>query len=413
MTPETLRQFKTIGEIQACIAKADNLTQALREGLSIIARNCQARAAVIWRADQPADDGPQTTPHELRPDFWIGPEDLTSCVHLAGEDAVGRVFTSQRAELRLDFAADPDEGTQADFPNTPIVSMICVPLSTASDELGCIQVINKEDGTLWTQEDADTVEIFAMSAAMALEDSDLLQAPWKPGETIIEARGITREFQNGDKITRVLKGVNLNVYDGEFVVVLGESGCGKSTFLNIIGGMDRATGGTFTFQGKEMSTATDAELTAYRRDNIGFIFQSYNLMPNLTALQNLRLIAELVENPMNCEQVLDLVGLSDRKHSYPSQLSGGQQQRVSIARALVKNPKIIFADEPTAALDYVTSIEVLQTMERIVAEGTSLIMVTHNEEITRMADRVVRMRNGRIHEVTVNRHPVHATELVW
>lgn len=412
MTPETLRQFKTIGEIQACIAKADNLTQALREGLSVIARNCHAQAAVIWRVN-PVQDDSADLPRELRPDFWIGPEDLTSCMHVSGVGCVGRVFASQRAEQHLDFAVDPDAATQDDFPNTPIGSMICVPFSTSSEELGCIQVVNKEDGSLWTVEDADTVEIFAMSAAMALEDSDLLQAPWEPGETIIEARGITREFQNGDKVTRVLKGVNLNVYDGEFLVVLGESGCGKSTFLNVIGGMDRATNGSFTFQGKEMSKASDAELTAYRRDNIGFIFQSYNLMPNLTALQNLRLIAELVDNPMSCEEALKIVGLQDRMNSYPSQLSGGQQQRVSIARALVKRPKLIFADEPTAALDYATSIEVLSALEEVVAGGTTLVMVTHNEEITRMADRVVRLRGGLTYEVTVNRKPAHATNLVW
>jgi len=136
-------------------------------------------------------------------------------------------------------------------------------------------------------------------------------------------------------------------------------------------------------------------------------------MPNLTALQNLKLIAELVDEPMDADEALDVVGLSERKKNYPSQMSGGQQQRVSIARALVKNPKIILADEPTAALDYTTSIEVLQVMEKIIEAGTTMVMVTHNEEITRMADRVVRMRDGRMHEVTVNRHRARAVDLVW
>jgi ABC-type lipoprotein export system ATPase subunit len=136
-------------------------------------------------------------------------------------------------------------------------------------------------------------------------------------------------------------------------------------------------------------------------------------MPNLTARQNLELIAELVDDPMPADEALELVGLGERKDNYPSQMSGGQQQRVSIARALVKRPRIIFADEPTAALDYSTSIEVLQVMERVVATGTTMVMVTHNEEICRMADRVVRMRNGRMREVTINRHPAHATDLVW
>ena len=177
--------------------------------------------------------------------------------------------------------------------------------------------------------------------------------------------------------------------------------------------MDSATSGTFTYLGRDLSGASQDELTEFRRANIGFIFQSYNLMPNLTAVQNLDLIGELVDEPMDADEALEIVKLSDRKRSYPSQLSGGQQQRVSIARALVKNPKVILADEPTAALDYATSIEVLQDLEEDVRGGTTMVMVTHHEEITRMADRVVRMRDGRMHEVTVNRHPAHATDLVW
>ena len=155
------------------------------------------------------------------------------------------------------------------------------------------------------------------------------------------------------------------------------------------------------------------KLTEYRRDNIGFIFQSYNLMPNLNARQNLELVASLVSDPMDANKALEIVGLSERAGNYPSQMSGGQPQRVSIARALIKRPKIIMADEPTAALDYATSIEVLEVMERIIAQGTTMIMVTHNEEICRMADRVVRMRNGRMHEVIINRRKAHASDLVW
>ncbi len=406
MSPETLHQFKTIGEIQSCIAKAGSLTQALREGLGVIVRECELEAAVIWRTDN-------AEVPTLRPVFWMGPDDLTSRSHVIGEGAPGRVFAQQKPERRLVFASDPDPLTQADFESLQIASTVCVPLSGPHENIGCLQVVNKAGGGLLSDEDADILEIMAMSAAMALEDNDRIHEPWAPGTPLIEAHDITREFQNGEVLTRVLRGVNLNVYDGEFLVVLGESGCGKSTFLNIIGGMDRATSGSFSFEGREMGGATQAELTAYRRDNIGFIFQSYNLMPNLTALQNLRLIAELVDNPMDCEEALRLVGLGEKMNSYPSQLSGGQQQRVSIARALVKRPKVIFADEPTAALDYTTSIDVLSALEEVVAAGTTLVMVTHNEEITRMANRVVRIRNGQTSEVTINRHPAHATELVW
>ena len=401
-----LHQFRIIGEIQSCISKADSLAQALREGLAVIVRECGLEAAVVWRADG-------AEPPVLRPVFWMGPEDLTSRSHVLGEGAPGRVFAQQKAERRLAFAADPDPVTQADFESIEVASTVCVPLCGAHENIGCLQVVNKAGGGQLSADDADILEILAMSAAMALEDNERIHEPWTPGTPIIEAHGITREFQNGEVLTRVLKGVNLNVYDGEFLVVLGESGCGKSTFLNIIGGMDRATSGSFSFEGVEMGEATQSQLTAYRRDNIGFIFQSYNLMPNLTALQNLRLIAELVDDPMDCEEALRLVGLGDKMNSYPSQLSGGQQQRVSIARALVKRPKLIFADEPTAALDYATSIEVLGALEEVVRAGATLVMVTHNEEITRMANRVVRIRNGQTSEVTINRHPAHATELVW
>ena len=406
MTPESLHQFKIIGEIQSCISRADTLDQAVKEGLNIVVREIGVETVVVWRTD-----GAEVP--TLRPVFWVGAEDLTSRSHVLGEAAPGRVFAAQNAERKLIFASDPDPLTQADFGGLEVKSTVCVPLSSTDDNLGCLQVVNKSDGSYLTDEEADILEIMAMTAAMALEDNERLASPWDPGRTLIEARGITREFQNGDAVTKVLRGVNLNVYDGELLVVLGESGCGKSTFLNIIGGMDRATSGSFTFEGREMGGATPAELTAYRRDNIGFIFQSYNLMPNLTALQNLRLIAELVDDPMDCEEALRLVGLGERMNSYPSQLSGGQQQRVSIARALVKRPKLIFADEPTAALDYATSIDVLSALAEVVRTGTTLVMVTHNEEITRMADRVVRFRNGRTGEVTINRHPVPATDLVW
>ncbi len=401
-----LQYFKTIGTVQTAIANATTLDEALRGGLKAIIDNAGAECAVIWYADKKGDG-------RLHPYFWIGPIDLTSCSHASGEGSVGRVYETQKAERLLDFEATSDIMTIADFEGMNITSMVCVPFSNNYEDLGVIQFVNKSDGELFTDEGADVMEIMAMMAAIAIDENEALAEPWQPGEIVMSLRNITRDFQNGDIVTKVLKGVNLDVYEGELLVLLGESGCGKSTLLNIIGGMDSATSGEFTYQGRDLSNATQQELTDFRRDNVGFIFQSYNLMPNLTALQNLKLIAELVDEPMDADEALDIVGLSDRKRNYPSQMSGGQQQRVSIARALVKNPKIILADEPTAALDYATSVEVLQVMEEIIKGGTTMVMVTHNEEITRMADRVVRMRGGRMYEVTVNRHPAHATDLVW
>ncbi len=406
MDSSLLSHYKTIGAVQNAISNAVTLDEALREGLKAIVDNSEAESAVLWYADD-QDDG------LLRPYYWICPVDLAKCFHEPGVGSVGRVYRTQVAERLLDFRANPDEQTVRDFEGVQVESMVCVPFTSKSENLGAIQFVNKAGGGRFSDEAADVMEIMAMMAAVAIDENEALAKPWEPGKTMMSLRGITREFTNGDNVTRVLKGVNLDVYEGEFLVLLGESGCGKSTLLNIIGGMDQATSGTFIFQGEDFSKATQDQLTEYRRNNIGFIFQSYNLMPNLTSLQNLNLIGELVEEPRSAEEVLEIVGLSERKKSYPSQMSGGQQQRVSIARALVKNPTIILADEPTAALDYATSIEVLQVMEEVVKEGTTLVMVTHNEEITRMADRIVRMRNGRMYEVTINRHPAHATDLVW
>ena len=227
-------------------------------------------------------------------------------------------------------------------------------------------------------------------------------------------KNVTKEFPSGDGVLQVLKGINLEIYKNEFVIILGESGCGKTTMMNIVGGMDFLTDGQLLIEGKDFSHPTDAELTRYRREYLGFIFQSYNLMPNLTAEENVQFIAELVPEPMTAEEAIAKVKLTERANNYPGQLSGGQQQRVSIARALVKRPKLILADEPTAALDYTTSIEVLSVIEDIVKnQGTTVMMVTHNAEIAKMADRVIKVRGGKIASIKKNMHPLHAEELVW
>lgn len=398
--------YLAIGKIQKCIATAETLDEALQGSLKIIIENCNAEQAVIWYADKSDKD-------RLHPYYWISPLDMMSKSHTCGESSVGRVYSSQKAEYIPDFQASPDISVSGDFEGIEISSMICVPFSNEYENLGCIQMITTAGNRTFTEEDADMCEIMVMMAAMAITDNEHRLVPWQAGEVVISLNDICREFKNGEVITKVLKGVNLDIYKGEFLTLLGESGCGKSTLLNIIGGMDQATSGTFNYMGQDFSNATQEQLTEYRRDNVGFIFQGYNLMPNLNAMQNLDLIGELVDDPMDSSEALELVGLSERKGNYPSQLSGGQQQRVSIARALVKKPKIILADEPTAALDYATSIEVLSVMEQIVESGATLVMVTHNEEISRMADRVVHMRDGRMYEVTVNRHRAHAADLVW
>ena len=393
------QHFKAIGDIKTTIMGAENLEEALRHCVHIISDVCKSESAIIWYFDKQGDQ-------KLHGIYARGKEILMDEAVKPGEGVVGKVF-AESAPVFETKEIDEGDGKKKYH------SMICVPLENSYETLGGIQFINRRDGQAFTDEDTDVCQIMAMMAATAIDESGLDVGVSDEKTAIVSLRDVTKEFKNGDSLTQVLKGVNLDVYEGELLVVLGESGCGKSTMLNIIGGMDQLTEGTFHFMGEDYSHAEEQVLTEYRRDYIGFIFQSYNLMPNLTALQNLRFIAELKQNSDDPERALELVGMSERKDHYPSQMSGGQQQRVSIARALVKRPKLILADEPTAALDYATGIEVLNVIERVAAAGTSVVMVTHNEEITKMANRVVRMRGGVVDEVIVNRHPMKADDLVW
>ena len=289
---------------------------------------------------------------------------------------------------------------------------LIVPLKTPYKNHGSILFVNK-DGE-FTKSEIEMLENGAAIIALDLEDKGFDFKVNSNRKPIVSLRGIVKEFMSGDELRRILNGIDLDVYEGELLVVLGESGCGKSTMLNIIGGMDKATQGTLLVEGKDFSDPDEDELTDYRRDYIGFIFQSYNLMPNLTALENVEFIAEISRHPMKSEDALSMVGLADRANRYPAALSGGQQQRVCIARAIVKDPKIILADEPTAALDYNTGVGVLKVIENIVKKKkTTVIMVTHNVEIAKMANRVIKLRNGNISSIRTNFHPLKAKELVW
>lgn len=401
-----LKYFGIIGNIQTSVSKSNTFKEALHNGLDIIVKECGIDYVVVWCEDIKGDS-------ILHPYYWICPIDISFKAHKNGEGSVGKVYRDQVSERFLNYKKGQDKTIDEDFKGLKIDSVVTVPLSNKYDKLGCVQFINEKGSKKITEEDADIFEMLSTLIAIKIDENIHISSVQEEKNTIISVKNIEKSFKNGDVITKVLKGVNLNIYKGEFVALLGESGCGKSTLLNIIGGLDKADSGQFIFMDKDMSNASEKELTKYRRDNIGFIFQSYNLMPNLNAKQNLDLIGELIKNPLDSKEALEIVGMNERSNNYPSQLSGGQQQRISIARALMKRPKIIMADEPTAALDYETSIVVLKALEKITKAGTTLIMVTHNEEITRMADRVVRFRNGRLYEIVVNRHPVHAEELVW
>ena len=240
------------------------------------------------------------------------------------------------------------------------------------------------------------------------------RTPDTPGEAVFQVRDLTKTYVMGEVSVHALRGANLEIYPGELVVLLGPSGSGKSTLLNILGGLDRATSGTVSYRGKNLTNAGERELTEYRRFHVGFVFQFYNLIPSLTARENVAVVTEIAGNPMVPEDALGLVGLTERLDHFPAQLSGGEQQRVAIARAISKNPEVLLCDEPTGALDSKTGIVVLEALERINRElGTATAIITHNVDIAGMADRVVHLSNGRITQVEVNRVKKPPAELQW
>jgi putative ABC transport system ATP-binding protein len=231
---------------------------------------------------------------------------------------------------------------------------------------------------------------------------------------VFEARAITKTYQMGEVRVEALRGVDFGVAAGEFVVLLGPSGSGKSTLLNILGGLDIPTSGEVVYKDQNLTTAGEAALTEYRRTHVGFVFQFYNLIPSLTARENVALVTELVERPMTPEEALEMVGLQHRLDHFPAQLSGGEQQRVAIARAIAKRPDVLLCDEPTGALDITTGIVVLEAIERVNRElGTATVVITHNAAIAAMADRVVRLFDGRVAGVDRNASKAPARGLQW
>jgi|GEM_PF-90972 len=407
MKNNRINYTQVVWEITKLLQEAESLEDALRTSLSEVVKAVGAEAGTIWFYNSAGD-------RRIYPSFIIGGADLTGMSLAEGEGIAGQVVQSGKTTVVKDCQKDERWAGRFDEATGFVTkSMICVPLINKYETIGCIQIINKKDGSLYDDADVDLCENLAMLTAIAIDGRGLNLGFAEEKKSIISLRGVTKVFGQGDTQIQILKGVNLDVREGEFLVILGESGCGKSTMLNIIGGMDQLTGGTFLFDGEDYSHADEKTLTMYRRHSVGFIFQAYNLMPTLTARENLEFIGELCEDPMDAEAALERVGLLGRKDNYPSQMSGGQQQRVSIARALMKKPRLILADEPTAALDYETSIEVLTVLEEVIKAGTTMLMVTHNEEIAKMANRVIRMKGGVVAEIIVNRHPAAAKELVW
>jgi putative ABC transport system ATP-binding protein len=233
-------------------------------------------------------------------------------------------------------------------------------------------------------------------------------------EPAFRTRGVTKTYGSGDIAVQALRGIDLDLYEGEIAALLGPSGSGKSTFLNILGGLDNPTSGTVWFRDRELTSYSEAELTEYRREHVGFVFQFYNLIPSLTARENVSLVTEIARDPMQPEEALEMVWLADRMDHFPAQLSGGEQQRVAIARAIAKRPDVMLCDEPTGALDSKTGIVVLQALESVNRElGTATALITHNAGMAEMADRVIRFADGAIVDIRVNETRLAVTDLVW
>ncbi len=270
--------------------------------------------------------------------------------------------------------------------------------------VNALEAVPKERETqIRANEQRDAVQLLAVTEPISSEK-----------KTVFTARAISKIYQMGEIQVHALRAVDLDIYKGEFVVLLGASGSGKSTLLNILGGLDRPTSGQARFSEHELTGASESALTQYRREHVGFVFQFYNLIPSLTARENVELVTDIVEHPMPASEALTLVGLGDRLDHFPAQLSGGEQQRVAIARAIAKRPEVLLCDEPTGALDYATGKLVLEVIERINRElGTTAVVITHNAAIAGMADRVIYIGGGRVQRIEKNEHKISPSELSW
>lgn len=233
-------------------------------------------------------------------------------------------------------------------------------------------------------------------------------------ESFVKLENVTKVYRMGEVEIRAVDGIDFEINKGEFVVIVGPSGAGKTTVLNILGGMDSASTGRVLVDGHDIAKYSQRKLTGYRRDDIGFVFQFYNLVPNLTALENVELASQICKNPLDTKMVLKEVGLDQRMGNFPAQLSGGEQQRVSIARALAKNPKLLLCDEPTGALDYQTGKAILKLLQDMCREkGMTVIVITHNSAIAPMADRVIKIKNGRVSSMQINETPIPVETIEW
>ena len=386
--------------------EGEQVESAISEAFEEMLKDISAESGAIWLKNN-------ETMH-IYSIVSIGEANIAGFSIDVGQGIIGQACEESEPISVPDVLADERfPGGKDEITGIEVKNVYIMPMIFRKETVGCVEIINRTKDE-FSEEDIALIHSFAGLITLFINENGYNYAPNTDKKVIMTLRGITKDYPSGMDVVHILKGVDLDIYENELLVILGESGCGKSTLLNIIGGMDSPTTGEITLDDKDFSRPTEKELVDFRRDYIGFIFQAYNLMPNLTALENVKFIAEICKNPADPAEAIDMVGLTSRANNYPSMMSGGQQQRVSIARAIVKNPKIILADEPTAALDFTTGQEVLQLVEELISKRhTSVVMVTHNVEIAKMANRVVRVRNGKISSIRINTWPMHAADLIW
>lgn len=324
--PAEKRFTKATWKIMERLLETDRMEDALARSLEIIVETLNSEEGNIWLLDGETD--------RLSPVYHIGTGDISNITIGSGSGIEGEVVKTGRPVMIGDAAGDDRIDGSIYGDGFSVRNMICVPLDNLHEVVGCIQVMNKKDGGTYDSEELELCEHMASLAAITMEEKGLSFDRGEKKEVLVTLRNVTKEFESSGDVLQVLKGISLDIYKNEFVVILGESGCGKTTMMNIIGGMDSLTSGTLLVEGRDLSHPSDDELTRYRRSTVGFIFQAYNLMPNLTALENVQFIAELVDDPMDPEEAIEKVRLGKQKNNYPGQMSGGQQQRVSIARAI-------------------------------------------------------------------------------
>lgn len=396
---------RTAWEILDALHHAQSTADSLATCLDILCREMSCEQGSIWVKGKTGEHLYALAQH--------GNAQLAGTTISMGTGMTGKTAATGETRVTEKEASEGDFCSEEKDAGLPDGSLLWAALKTPGAILGCVQFGGRKEGG-FDEEAVKTCERYCAIIALDLEDRGVDNLPDADQKVIASLKGVVKDYGEADSLTHVLKNVSLDVYENETMVILGESGSGKSTMLNIMGGMTPLTSGRLESAGHDLSAPSEKELVAFRRSDIGFIFQAYNLMPNLTARENVQIISELSDHPMDPDKALELVGLTDRADHLPSAMSGGQQQRVAIARAIAKYPRMILADEPTAALDYETSIEVLNVLQDVArTQKTTLVIVTHNVEIAKIANRVVFLKDGRISRIRVNLMPAQASSLVW